>query len=251
MPKVKNTNIYIYDNNINPDDYLFGTDIVTGKNKNYKIRDLLEFIYGNSIATTTFASHNEACSVLGIGKLFRWAEDNIDGVPSPMGSNVGITTTNVVYNIKFKSVIADRLFFTENVRLEFPYTFMINGSSYTIQDDASYTETAEGIELFTQKIVDVINSINGIHIEYFEFESNSLYARPIFKINVDTSIIQILVIQKNIEDSNVLTFSFNNTNETATFTRLLGIYTINSYTNDKNDVPLESGEIVPYNRLDE
>lgn len=42
MPKVNDTNIFNFDDNISIDDYLFGTDAERNKkNKNYKIGDLI------------------------------------------------------------------------------------------------------------------------------------------------------------------------------------------------------------------
>ena len=38
-----------------------------------------------------FDSLAQAATSLGINKYFRWSEINIDGVPSPKGSQIGVT----------------------------------------------------------------------------------------------------------------------------------------------------------------
>lgn len=57
-------------------------------NKINGLVDLIKHVYQN---LPTYNSIAEATDAIGYGKLFRFSEDNIDGIVSPQGTMVGMT----------------------------------------------------------------------------------------------------------------------------------------------------------------
>ena len=96
MAKISRKDIYPVDTVLQPDDSWLGTDF-TGKNtKTYTLKDVAAYVGSsgnNNLVYPAFVSSAEATVQLGVNHFFRWTQNNIDGVPSPGGSQIGITTT--------------------------------------------------------------------------------------------------------------------------------------------------------------
>jgi len=100
MGRISNEGLYPKDNVISDKDRILGTDgdSVAGKTKNFSPQDLAKYVAsfiesgGTSFSDIPqFSSAEQAYENLGGDQRFRWSENNLDGVPSPNGSQVGIT----------------------------------------------------------------------------------------------------------------------------------------------------------------
>lgn len=96
MAKISRKDIYPVDTVLQPDDSWVGTDFTGKKTKTYTLKDVAAYVGSsgnNNLVYPAFVSRAEATVQLGVNHFFRWTQNNIDGVPSPGGSQIGITTT--------------------------------------------------------------------------------------------------------------------------------------------------------------
>lgn len=100
MGRINNEALYPKDPIVTDKDKIIGTDgdTIAGKTKTFSPLAIAEYVAsfiengGTALAAVPqFSSAKQAYDTLGENQRFRWSESNLDGVPSPKGSQLGIT----------------------------------------------------------------------------------------------------------------------------------------------------------------